>query len=235
MNRLTTTLKMDFKLQARYGFYYAAAFVTLVWIAILLALPAAFLPLAVPLIIFTDLGIVGMIFIAGQVVFEKTEGTIYAINVTPVTFGEYLAGKLLSLTILAWIISLVVVLAVYGTGAYLFFLTIGIILTSLIGLLVGLIAVAPYNSISRFIMPAQLYLLIMNLPLIDYFGWYESWLVYLIPTQGSLILLKGAFVPEDTWLLVYAVLYQAVWVGILVVWARKRFEKYIVAQKGGRA
>jgi len=234
MNHLASTLKTDITLQKRYGFYYAAAFITLVWVAILKALPSSYLELAIPLVIFTDLGIVGLVFIAGQVIFEKTEGTIYALITTPLTFSEYLWSKLISLSILAWIISMTVVVMVRGFEANILWLTTGIILTSIIALLVGFIAVAPYRSISAFLIPSQLYLLVISLPLIDYLKWFESWVFYLIPTQGSLILLKGGFNPPETWQIVYSFIYQAVCIIGLFRIAEIRFTKYIVSQKGDR-
>ena len=66
MSRLLANLRLDFRLQLRFGFYYAAGFMALVWIAILLQIPSGALPVAVPFIVFTDLSVVGFYFIAGM-------------------------------------------------------------------------------------------------------------------------------------------------------------------------
>ena len=59
MSRLGATLRLNLLLQFHYGFYYAAASTTLVWIALLSALPESALDLAVPFMIFADLAVVG--------------------------------------------------------------------------------------------------------------------------------------------------------------------------------
>ncbi|MGB3635622.1 MAG: hypothetical protein WA982_16385, partial [Rubrobacteraceae bacterium] len=79
MSRFASTVRLDLLLQKRYGFFYAGAFVTVVWVALLLPLPDSLLDLAVPLIVFTDLAVVGFFFIAGMVLFEKGEETLFAL------------------------------------------------------------------------------------------------------------------------------------------------------------
>lgn len=231
MSRLLSTLQLDLRLQQRYGFYYAAAFITLVWIVLLKGLPASALDIAIPFIIFADLGVVGFYFIAGMVLFEKGERTLFALVVTPLRFWEYLVSKLTTLTLIAIAISLIVTITSYGLGANLLLLILGVILTSLIALLVGFISVSPYNSISTYILPSQLYFLVMNLPLIDYFGWWKHPMFYLIPTQGSLLLLRSAFESIAIWQIFYAIAYQLIWVGILAWVAHQVFDRYIVARQ----
>lgn len=234
MNRVIATTRLDLRLQWRYGFFYAAAFITLVWIVLLGLFPRSLLNVAVPFIIFADLGVIGFFFIAGMVLFEKSEQTLDALIVTPLRFGEYLFGKLATLTLMALVISLAVVVGVYGFGFNLPLLALGVILTSLLALLVGFISVAPYTSISAYLLPSQLLYLPLNLPLIHYFGWWEHPLFYLIPTHGSLILLRAAFDPVPLWQLGYAIAYQVLWMGVLVWVARWAFNRYIVAREGGR-
>jgi fluoroquinolone transport system permease protein len=234
MNRVFSATLLDLRLQQRYGFFYAAAFVTLVWVVVLRLVPAEMLGVALPFIIFADLGIVGVYFIAGMVLFEKGEQTLEALVVTPLRFREYLSARLATLTLLALVISLIVVLATYGLGFNLLWLVLGVVLTSLISLLVGFISVAPYRAISAYLLPSQLYFLPLNLPIIDYFGWWEHPIFYLVPTQGSLLLLRGAFEPLAAWQVGYAIGYQVLWIGLLAWVARRMFDRYIVGRQGGK-
>lgn len=234
MRRITAAIKMDIRLHKRYGFHYAAAFITLVWFALLMAFPSEYLTNALPFIIFVDLGIIGFYFIAGQIIFEKTERTIFALVVTPLTVAEYLASKLFTLTFLAWIISIIVVISSYGLKFNVLSLSLGVILMSLLALLVGIIGVMPYKSISSFLLPSQIYFLILNLPILYYWGWWQNPLLYLVPTQGALLLMKNAFMPIETWQIFYAIIYQLIWLVFLSRMAFIRFERYIVSQKGGR-
>ncbi len=233
MTRLFSLLHQDTRLQLRYGFYYAAAFVTLVWIVILRQLPADLLPIAVPFVILVDLGIIGFFFIAGMVLFEKQERTLAALVVSPLRFWEYLTAKLTTLTVLALLVSLTVTIATHGLAVTMPMLVLGVVFTSLFTMLVGFVAVARYDSISSFIMPSQLYLLPFYLPLIPFVGWWEHPLFYLIPTQGSILLLEAAFTPIAVWQVAYAVGYQLLWIAGLGWLASRAFHRHIVAREGG--
>lgn len=234
MARLSSTLRMDFRLHRRYGFHYAAAFVTVFWLALLSIIPKDYYSQAVILIIFMDLGIVGFFFIAGQILFEKSEKTVYALTVTPLSFHEYLTSKLIAFTTMALVISAVIAVTTHGLRFNIVFFTLGVVLFSSISLIVGLIGVAPYSSISQFIIPSQFYMLILGLPMLSFFEVTRTPLLYLLPTNGALILIEGAFAPVAAWRVIYAVLYQIIWLIILFRIGRVSFDRYIVAQKGGR-
>lgn len=234
MSRLTAAVRLDLLLQLRYGFYYAAAFVTLVWIALLYPLPDSLLDLAVTFVIFTDLAVTGYYFIAGMVLFEKGERTLFAVLSTPLRFREYLTSKLATLTALAAVASLVVVMAAHGLGFDAALLMLGVVFTSLICLLVGFIVVTPFDSISRYLIPSQIPMVVLGLPLLHLSGVWESALFYLFPTHGSLLLLGGAFgtVSLSAPQIAYAVIYQLAWVCGLAALARWMFYRYVVQRKG---
>jgi fluoroquinolone transport system permease protein len=228
MTRLLAVTRFDLRLQWRYGFYYAGVFVTLVWLALLWGLPASLQNTLVPLVIFVDLALVGFYFIAGTVLFEKGERTLAALTVTPLRFGEYLASKLITLTALAVIVSLVVALLIAPLRFDVLLLVLGVLFAALLSLLAGFLSVLPYTSISSYLMPSQLWLLPLALPLLAYLGWWDNPLLYLLPNYGSLLLLQGAFIGIAAWQVAYAVLYQAAWIGLLVWWSRRAFERHIL-------
>lgn len=235
MSRFASTVRLDLLLQKRYGFFYAGAFVTGVWISLLLPLPDPLLKLAVPLIVFTDLAVVGFYFIVGMVLFEKSEATLFALISTPLRFREYLASKLLTLTALAVVISLVVVVVGYGLGFNPVLFLAGVVLASLISALVGFITVAPFDSISSYLVPSSLALVPLGLPVFYFLGLWTHPLFYFFPTQGALLLLGGAFAPASlaAWQVAYALVYGAIWIAGLVFLAHRAFDRYIVARKGG--
>ncbi len=230
MSRLLSTVRLDLLLQVRYGFYYAAAFVTLLWIALLYPLPTSTLGLATPLVVFAELAVIGYYFIAGMVLFEKGERTLSAIVSTPLRFGEYLGSKLATLTVMATSVSLILVLAAYGTGFDIALLLLGVILTSLISILAGFISVSPFDQITRYLIPSQLPLALMSVPLIPFLDIWQSPVFYLFPTHGPLLLLGGAFGtnPLTAWQLLYSVSYGLLWTCILTFAARKMFTHYVV-------
>ncbi len=225
-------LSQDFRIQFRYGFWYAAAFIALVWVGLLQAVPDGLHTLFIPFGIFVDLAPIGFYFIAGQLMFEKGERTIYGLVSTPLTFAEYLSAKLLSLTtmsvVLTWLVVLLMTLTGYHGGVNWGVLTIGTILTASVTLLLSFIIAAPYDNISRFLIPSQLFLLPLFLPLLTYFGLLEFWLIKLIPSYSMLQLLKGGLSTLPIAEVGLHVGYLCAWgVGLTFI-ARKAFDKYVV-------
>ena len=233
MTRLLRTLRWDIVFQWRYGLYLATAVSTLVILLVVRQIPAALLDLALPFVIFSDLALVGFYFIAALVLFEKAEGTLLALVVSPLRFGEYLTSKLTTLTGLALVISLLVTLLCYGPAFNWPLLIVAVGLLSCFGLLVGLIAVAPHDTISAFFLPAQVYSLVMAVPLIPFLDFFQHPIFYLWPTYAALLLLRAVFVPLAAWQVGYGIVYQVVWIGLLVWVARRRFDRYIVGRQGG--
>ncbi|NJK63173.1 MAG: fluoroquinolone transporter permease [Synechococcaceae cyanobacterium SM2_3_1] len=235
MNRLLAALRLDWVLQLRYGFFYAAGFSLLVWLAILKALPQQVLPIALPLVVFLDLSIVGFYFMAGMVLFEKGENTLSALVVTPLRFWEYLSSKLITLTLMAVGVSMLLILANptgvpgnVGSGL------LGVIAMSVISLLIGLISVSPFRSLSTYMIPSQAYVLLMYAPIPSYFGWVESPFFYLFPTQGALLLLKGLFSRCRGLAGGLCAALKPDLVAGLTVAAQRLFNQYVIAREGER-
>lgn len=230
MSRFSSALRLNLLLQFRYGFYYAAAFVVVLWAGILIPLPKSTLSVATPLVVFAELAVIGYYFVAGTVLFEKDERTLYALVSTPLRFSEYLGSKLATLTLMAVAASLIVVVAGHGSDFDVTFLVLGVVLTSLISILAGFISVLPFDSISRYLIPSQLPLFVMALPLVPFLDIWQNPIFYLIPTHGALILLGGAFdtTTPATWQIFYSILYGILSIGVLCLVARSTFGRYVV-------
>ncbi|NJM06004.1 hypothetical protein HC891_07120 [Candidatus Gracilibacteria bacterium] len=155
MKRLLTATHFDARMQVRYGFLVAAGGSILVWVAVLLAFPPDVRRSLTPAIIYLDLALVGFFFIAGLVLYEKDEATILALVITPLRFGEYLAARLITLTLLANAIALALVLLTGSAAVNLALVVLGTTLMSLISLLIGFIAVTPFPSFSSYLIPSQ--------------------------------------------------------------------------------
>jgi fluoroquinolone transport system permease protein len=151
--------------------------------------------------------------------------------VTPLRQAEYLAAKLVSLTLLTIGENVLIVTAVHGFDYNLFLLVAGIGLMACFNILLGFIAVARYDSINRFIMPSILLTTALALPLVDYLGFWQSPLIYLHPVQALLLLLKGAFQPIAAWQMVYGILYAALWLGLLFKASQRIFYRFIILKQ----
>lgn len=234
-NVLATAVRMDFRLQRRYGFWYATAFVVLLWIGVLQLVPDALLGAAMPYLLMADLEFM-LFFIAGAVFFEKGERTMFALLTTPLRFRHYLAAKLLTMSALAVVTCVVVVLVDYGPGIDVLAFLAGVLLMALLMVLAGFITAPLFPSISEWIMPSTLVLVVANAPVVGYSGLYPHPAFSLVPTEGPLLLLGAAFdqvtLSAGQW--VYAIGYPALWVAGLCLLAKRVFQRYVVTSEGGR-
>ncbi|GAB3451010.1 multidrug ABC transporter permease [Streptomonospora sediminis] len=234
MRALAGTVRLELRLQRRYGFVYAAVFSAAVWLAVLLPMPLHYREIAAPYILIGDLAIVAFFFIAGSVFFEKGERTLYALVVTPLTFWHYISAKLITLTVLNLAVSLLVLVPAHGLDFGLGRALVGTALAALVFLLVSFATSAVYPGISDWLIPSSMWLTLLLAPLIDFSGLWEHPVFYVLPTYGPLLLFGAAFgqASPAAWEYAYAVAYPLVWTALLLVVARRVFFSHIVAGKG---
>lgn len=240
MKRLISTIVRDVRLQVRNGFYYAAGFVALFWVLALTQLPAMSHALAdglgwlMPAFVLSNLLINTFYFVAGLVLLEKEEGSLMAQVVTPLRTWEYLASKVITLTLLSLLENLLIVGVGYGLGFNPLALLLSVVSAAAIFVLTGFVAVSRYDSINEYLFPSLLYTLAFVPPFLDYFGLWKSRLFYLHPVQAPLVLAKAAFQPVPAWQWLYAVLYSGLWIALSFVWSRRAFAQFIIAAQGAR-
>lgn len=194
MTRLVPALRLELTLQVRQKFLHAAVFSGLIWLAVLLPMPVSLRPVAEPYVLVGDIAIIGFFFVGGTVFFEKQERTIGAIVSTPLRFWEYLAAKLTVLLAISLFVAVVVATIVHGLGYHLLPLVAGIVLGTLLMLLVGFSSSLPFASVTDWFLAAVIPLAIMLAPpVVHYSGLWPNPVLYLIPTQGPLLLLGAAF------------------------------------------
>src|SRR3954471_6285802 len=116
MTRFANALRLEFTLQVRQGFLYAALFSGLIWLSVLLPMSHSLRAVAEPYIVLGDTCIIGFFFVAGTVFFEKQERTLSAVVSTPLRFWEYLAAKLTPLVLISLSVALVVPTISHGFG-----------------------------------------------------------------------------------------------------------------------
>ncbi len=236
MRRLASTLRLEVTIANRQKFLHAALFSGLIWLAVLLPMSRGLRPVAEPYILLGDTAIIGFFFIAGSVFFEKQERTLGAVISTPLRFWEYLAAKLTVLVLISLFVALVVPTIAHGLAYHIVPLALGIVLATLLMLLVGFISSLPFASVSDWFLCAIFPLTVMlALPVLHYSGVWSTPLLYVIPTQGPLLLLAAAFdqVTLGPWQTAYAVAYPMVCTAGLWWVAKVTFDRFVVARSGG--
>ncbi|OPY27524.1 MAG: ABC-2 family transporter protein [Methanocella sp. PtaU1.Bin125] len=233
INRLASTVLLDFRQQVRYGFVVAAAFSVIVMVGMLSQFDAQGSQLFLPVFILGNLILGTFYFIAGMVLFEKGEGVLQGLVVTPLRVEEYLGSKVLTLTALAIVENLAIATVIFGTGYNVPLLVAATILTAMVYVLLGFVLVSRYGSISEYLMPSAVITIFLTLPLFDYLKVFETPLMYLHPMQAPLVLLKAAVMPVETWQLAYGAGYSLLLVAVMFILARRAFDRYIVNREGG--
>ncbi len=228
-------VRMDFRLQRRYGFWWATGAVVLLWIGVLQLVPDDLLGPAMPYLLLADVQFF-LFFTGGALFFEKGERTLFALQVTPLRFRHYLGSKLLTMTALALVTCVVVALADYGPGFDVVALLTGAALLAGLMVLAGFVTAPQFPSISEWLLPSTLLLAVASLPVLDYSGLVRHPLFWLVPTEGPLLLLGTAFhqVEPTGWQLVYAVAYPLAWLAGLSLLAGRVFRRHVISSEGGR-
>ncbi|MDV3129124.1 ABC transporter permease [Mycobacterium sp. 21AC1] len=235
MIRLISALRLELTLQYRQKFLHAGIFSGLIWLTVLLPMPQHLRPVAEPYVLVGDIAIIGFFFIGAAVFFEKQERTLAAIISTPLRFWEYLAAKLIVLLTISLFVAVTVTSVADGFAYHPLQLILGVILGTLLMLLVGFITSLPFSSVTDWFLAATIPLAIMLVPpLIFYSGLWPNPVLYVIPTQGPLLLLGAAFdqVALSTGQVVYAVAYPLLCLGGLCWAAHLLFDRFVIERSG---
>lgn len=232
--RVCATMITDFRLQSRNGFYHAVVFVVAVIALIVTRFPQLELNWLLPVLVLGNLPINTFYFIAGLVLLEKVEGTVDAQVVTPLRTREYLASKAVTLTVVSVIENGVLVVLLAKLNFYIAPLVAGIVLASVLCSMIGFALIARYDSINEYIFPSVFYNAMLILPMLDYLNLWRSWLFYLHPLQGSLLLLRAAFEPIPVWQWVYAAASGLAWVVVAWYICQRAFDRFILTREGAR-
>jgi len=235
MSNLKNMLKWEFTLQYRYKIIHISILSVLLYFLSTQAVSSLKGQTQVhSLLLFFDPALIGIMFVGALVLFEKSENVLQALVITPMKTDDYLLSKIISLTLLSLITAILFMglMVIFNNISFnLFYLFVGIILTSVMLILLGFILVSRVNSINGYLLWMIIAFLGLTFPpLLQLFGLFENPLIYLWPTQASFIVFDGIFhaVALEAWEIAYGVVYQVFWIILLYFLAKKAFYKNIV-------
>lgn len=234
MKRWSAALRLEARLQVRQRFVHAAVISGLLWLVVLLPMPPHLRSIVEPYVLIGDIAVIGFFFIGGSVFFEKQERTLGAVVCSPLRFGEYLSVKIVALSLISLLVAVVVAVSTHGTGFHPAPLVAGVALGTLVMLLVGFISALPFGSVSDWFLATVAPLLVLSLPVVYLLGVWTHPVLYLIPTQGPLLLFAAVFdqISLAPWQVVYALVYPLLCAAALYRLARVLFIRYVVARAG---
>jgi fluoroquinolone transport system permease protein len=234
VTRWVSALRLEVTLQVRQKFLHAGVFSGLMWLAVLLPMPAGLRRAAEPYVLVGDISIIGFFFIGAVVFFEKQERTLGAVICTPLRFWEYLAAKLAVLVGISLLVAVTVATIAHGLTYNVGAVGIAVVLGTLVMLLVSFISCLPFASVTDWFLASTIPLAVLSLPILFYSGVWPNRALYVIPSQGPLLLLGAAFdqVTLAPWQLLYAVVYPLMWIAGLSWAAKAAFGRYVIETSG---
>ena len=227
MSGFRALLVWDLRMQYRYGFWVAGAGVTLTWVVLLRLLPPGYLEIWLPCLLYLDIGSIGLMFVAGVLFFERRQGVIDALVVTPVGTSAWLASKVLSLTLLSVAVACALVLLTAGTGVSWLRLVPCFALAAALYTLCGFLAAAHLSNISSFLVATAVAGLPLCLPLLDYFDIWSHPLLWSNPAHPTLVLIRESLSPRSALELAAALLLTGAWIGVAFRLAVRAFHRRV--------
>lgn len=207
----------DLKFQAKYGFYFLYAVLSVVYIIILFALPVSWRQNVAGILIFSDPSALGLFFMGAIILLEKSQRVTCALAVSPVSAAEYVWSKVIALGFVS--LAVAAILATFAGSRHMGMVLAGTLLSSILFTLLGIVIGTRIESLNQFLIatipievigfiPAMLYFL---MGADKRFGWY--------PPNACIDLIAGQM-PAGIGIVI-----TIVFIPVLYVTAQKSVEK----------
>lgn len=219
--------KWQLRLLFKYNILTIALAVAIIYASLLAALPVLKINDVIIPLLLSDPTMLGFIFIGVIVLFEKSENTLQALQVTPMSADLYLWSKALALLVPAIVCTIGIAIAAYGLNVNYALLLITIGLASLIFTFLGIVGVSKVSSFNQYILIIPLFLTPTVLPFLNFYGFTNTNWWYLIPIQSILDLLEISTGRISFWMVTIHIAYLTIWVHISFLLAKRSYQKNI--------
>jgi len=202
MTRLAASLYWQVIYQHRNGFYVASVVTVAMLVGLLSALPAnidlATKQVAVAVFTIFAVQITTFFFVGGILLLERGEGVLSAFAVSPLPPGEYLFARVVTLSALATVETLVIGAAITGASLDVALFVAGAFGLSIIFSCFGFAFFARYTGLNEALLPSVLATIVLSLPAIALASPapFVAWNLH--PTHGAMQLVAVAFGMNQT-------------------------------------
>jgi len=182
-----------------------------------------------PVFLFTDPAMVGLIFIAALMFMEKDEGTLLAYLVSPGRIYEYLLSKAATLALLGLLFTLILVPPVMGLDPNWLHLLLLMVVSGFFASLLGAWISVHFSNLSQALFPLVMVMSILTAPAAAYMNpsFSPAWL-RLFPTYPMVFGLREALFPSGNPGDVYsALLVLSLWTVAMLALASVAFRRQI--------
>lgn len=240
MNSFGTLLSGELQRMKKYNILTVSFLVALIWIGVLYFVEIEDITSVVPLLVFIDATSMSMLMVGATMFYEKQEGTIKTLLVSPISKSEYILAKAFA-NITSNIITIILI---YGYARIFkeinlnfFGLLSSVILIAFFHSLVGFIFTYNTKDFTEMLMGMMKYIFIFAIPvLLEQMGLIKNKkidkILYIIPTKSSSILLKSTAGGLESWKIWFSLIYLVIASILLffIVW--KKFDDFAIKESG---
>ena len=224
-------LKKEILLQWRQGFWLIYFIVSIIYVIILLNIPRENRMVVSLIMILSDTTMLGVMFVGALVLLEKQQNVIQAFFVTPLKPSQYIWSKTLSLSLIAFSMSILIYLPVAHFSGYTLLILLTTAITAGIFAMLGLGISARLRGINDYFGVLMGASMLIALPIIPYLLWDQHPVLLCLPYIASLDLMLGAFDPIPPWRILLDLCLLSAWGAAAFFFCRKQVIKHLVYQQ----
>lgn len=167
------------------------------------------------ILIFNEPVVTGYMFGGVIMLFEKSQNTLQATRVLPVSGKQFILSKVVLLSGLSWLTAIILGVSTKGFSINLIHLSAGMIgmaaLFTCAGMVMGYLA----RTFNHFLFYTILVIMPMAVPFLSLFDLGESWWYIWIPSYPALLLIQASITDIPLWQMIYGYgfLTVCVWAG----------------------
>ena len=188
------------------------------------------LSVALPLVVFSDPSVLGLFFIGGIILLEKTQGVLIVLVVSPLRTREYIMSKVFSLAIISVLAAFAITIFSHYQSVNWLLLLLATILTSGLFTLTGIMINAGCNTVNQYILKTIPYMLLFVLPCFSLIEFPFSYIFTIIPSVAALRLMLGAYMGIEWYEASGLIVYLTGMNYLFLLWTIRVFENKIVYQ-----
>lgn len=240
MGNLSVLLVGELQRLRRYKILTGGFIVSLLWVVTLHFFQTAYVASLFTILLFVDIASMPAILVAVGLLYERSEGALRAMLVTPIRHEEYISTKVIA-TVFSSLITLVVLYGyahfLRGVAANVLWLIVAVVLGSGFHALLGLSLTYRTKDFTGFLMRYMVYALVAMIPtLLERAGvipnivWQSA--LYLSPVRAVAVLFEAAMGGASLGNVVYSIVFLVVGVGVLYRRALVGFSSFAQGEGG---
>jgi len=240
MNNFKTLFAGELQRMKKYHILTASILVAFFWIGAIHLLEIGDISFLFAMVVYFDVVSMSIVMIGVTIFFEKQEGVLKTLFVSPINKSEFILAKILGNLVSNFITILIVYL--YA----IIFLEISISTIGLIGAVfliglfhsfIGFLIIYRSDDFTEMLIGMVMYFLIFMIPIIlELFGVIESEifsnLLFIIPTKTSAVLMEGILGTAKLWELMVSIIYLIAGSIILGYFVFKQFKNFAARESG---